>query len=413
MKKLFLLSALLCAIGAIGQTENGHEYVDLGLPSGTMWATCNLGATTPDGVGGTYAWGESADYGDYDTTNKKQYSIYFNYTKCQYGWHTYKYAPLSDDPKYENRYVTKYCNNKTYWAGEGEPDMKYLLEPDDDAATIHWGGHWQTPSKAQMQELQNYTNEEWKTKNGTAGVELTSIKNGKSIFLPATGMRTFYAKDDNSDSRNGQNSTGYYWTNLRTSTAYKAAFMQIFQSKDGVSIQNLEDTRWKGFAVRPVFAQAPVITDMNITLTPGYESITVEWAPVTTQENLTYEVYVSGSSLQLIRVAKNRQKSNKETITNTGEPTLKCTVEKFFYDNMMFDIVPNTEFYVTIVVYNETTKRSSTYSTKAVTTLEEDPDAISSTASNTALDPAFDLNGNLVGKNYKGIVIKGGKKYKD
>lgn len=376
MKKLIFLFAFVCTLAVCAQTENGHEYVDLGLPSGTVWATCNLGAETPYDFGGTYAWGESADYGTKDPTNKKNYSTFYSEAKYQFGWHTYKYAPLSNEAKYENRYVTKYCQNKSYWAGEGEPDMLNKLAPEDDAANVLWGGHWKMPTKEQLLELQNSNcvNWEWKTVNGTSGVKITSKVNGKSIFLPASGFRSFNAKTDNSDSRYNYNSVGYYWSSMRSSTAYKATYMN-FSNRDGeVIANNLDENRWTGLAIRPVFAQAPVIVEPEITVIPGYDNITVEWTPVTTQQDLTYKVYVSGNALQLTGNIKYHLASNTETITNNGESKLRCTVKRFFYDRMMYDIMPDVTFYVTVVVYNEKTERSSTYSVKTTTTLAEDPD---------------------------------------
>ena len=136
---------------------NGHEYVDLGLPSGTLWATCNVGATTPEGYGDYYAWGETA-------------------TKATYDWGTYF------DTNDGGNTFTKYNN-------EGG---KTVLDPEDDAAHVNWGGSWRMPTKAEWQELIDNCTWTWTTQNGINGYKVTSNKAGytdKFIFLPAAGYR--------------------------------------------------------------------------------------------------------------------------------------------------------------------------------------------------------------------------------
>ncbi len=141
---------------------NGHEYVDLGLPSGTLWATCNVGANSPEEYGDYFAWGE--------TTGYKSGKTYFN-------WSSYKWCNGSKNT------LTKYCNSSEY----GKVDNKIQLESTDDAATVNWGSGWCTPSLEQQQELCWYTDCEWTTINGVYGHKITSKTNGNSIFLPITG----------------------------------------------------------------------------------------------------------------------------------------------------------------------------------------------------------------------------------
>ena len=131
-----------------------YEYVDLGLPSGTLWATCNVGAKIPEEYGDYFAWGETE-------------------TKNEYSWSNYF------DAEDEGRTFKKYYNG-----GQTE------LLPEDDAATVNWGSEWQMPSRAQVDELYNsdYTILEWTTSNGVNGLRITSKKNRNSIFLPAAGM---------------------------------------------------------------------------------------------------------------------------------------------------------------------------------------------------------------------------------
>lgn len=141
---------------------DGHEYVDLGLPSGTLWATCNLGADTPEDYGDYYAWGEVV-------------------TKEVYDWGSYRYGNYID-----NRYeLNKYCTNKN-WGIEGFVDSLIVLEPDDDVVRAVWGTDWRMPSKEDWDELYNNTTLTWATQNGVGGLLVTG-KNGNTIFLPATG----------------------------------------------------------------------------------------------------------------------------------------------------------------------------------------------------------------------------------
>ena len=142
---------------------NGHEYVDLGLPSGTLWATCNVGASKPEGYGNYYAWGETK-------------------TKTTYNWDTYKYANGNYDK------LTKYCNKSNY-GNNGFTDNLTTLQAGDDPATANWGSGWRTPSKDQWEELKSNTTNQWTTKNGVKGRLFTSKKNGQMLFLPAAGYR--------------------------------------------------------------------------------------------------------------------------------------------------------------------------------------------------------------------------------
>lgn len=110
-------------------TENGYNYVDLGLPTGTLWATCNVGAQSPSEYGDYFAWGEVEP-------------------KENYSWSNYKYG--SDD---YNKLI-KYCS-KSYYGKDGFTDNKTTLELSDDAAYMNWGGKWRMPTKAQQDELRN------------------------------------------------------------------------------------------------------------------------------------------------------------------------------------------------------------------------------------------------------------------
>ncbi len=144
---------------------NDHEYIDLGLPSGTLWATCNVGATKPEDYGDYYAWGETK-------------------TKTTYDWKTYKYGKFDDD---DFEVVTKYCSNSEN-GYNGFTDKLTTLQGSDDPATTSWGNGWHTPSKVQWDELLKNTTSKWTTQDGVKGWLFTA-KNEQTLFLPAAGGR--------------------------------------------------------------------------------------------------------------------------------------------------------------------------------------------------------------------------------
>ena len=164
-QKLSVIMLMIVAIFTAGCTpeENkDYDYVDLGLPSGTLWATCNVGATTPEGYGDYFAWGETE-------------------SKTTYNWSTYRYS----NGKYDQ--LTKYCNKSNY-GYNGFIDSLNVLQSGDDAATANWGNRWCTPTKEQWQELLDNTTSAWTTQNGVNGILFTA-SNGDSLFLPAAGYR--------------------------------------------------------------------------------------------------------------------------------------------------------------------------------------------------------------------------------
>ena len=148
-----------------------HEYVDLGLPSGTLWATTNVGADAPEESGFYYAWGETEP-------------------KDDYSWATYKWMTEGQSEWYWiNKYTFKDGQTGTAWYDEGGNfigDGLTELLPEDDAATVNWGSQWQMPSITQFQELIDNTTQENKVINGVWGYLHTGT-NGNSIFLPNAG----------------------------------------------------------------------------------------------------------------------------------------------------------------------------------------------------------------------------------
>lgn len=163
IKKLFsIFAVMLMSLAANAQ----NTFVDLGLPSGTLWATCNVGADSPEEEGKYFAWGETSEKSTY------------------YDWSHYEYC------KGTVTTLTKYCTVEK-WSGNLSMDGLTELLPEDDAATVNLGAEWQMPIKAQFEELFNnsYTTTEWTTLNGMKGAMITSKSNGRSIFLPASGYR--------------------------------------------------------------------------------------------------------------------------------------------------------------------------------------------------------------------------------
>lgn len=141
---------------------NGHDYVDLGLPSRTLWATCNVGADVPEEYGDYFAWGETLPKDIYD-------------------WKSYKYGRFTHE-LYE---LNKYCTDSVYGIN-GFVDNLELLELVDDAARVCWGEGWRTPTREEWEELFRNTIGTGYTQNGVDGWLITA-SNGNSIFLPAAG----------------------------------------------------------------------------------------------------------------------------------------------------------------------------------------------------------------------------------
>ena len=202
--------------GGGGGGLNGHTYVDLGLPSGTLWATCNVGATTPEGYGDYFAWGETQ-------------------TKDIYNWSTYRYS------NGDSHQLTKYCNNSSY-GYNGFTDNLTTLLPGDDAATANWGNGWCMPTRAQWEELYQNTTNSWTTQNGVNG-RLFTAANGNSLFLPAAGYRW-------DSGLGGAGSDGLYWSRSLGTDYPDDAWGLLFHS-DGCDVSSY-CLRYDGFSVRPV-----------------------------------------------------------------------------------------------------------------------------------------------------------------
>ena len=196
-----------------------HEWVDLGLPSGTVWATCNVGANSPEEYGDHFAWGETKP-------------------KEDYGWNTYIYC------EGDYNMLTKYCF-QSECGYNGFTDTLTELLPEDDAATTNWGSDWQMPSLAQFQELfdSEYTTASWRTQNSVNGRLITSKSNGNTIFLPAAG-------EQNGTKFDYAGAWGDYWS--RSLTAYASSYANGMSFNGGQVYWEDHLYRYRGKSVRPV-----------------------------------------------------------------------------------------------------------------------------------------------------------------
>ncbi len=195
------------------------EAVDLGLPSGLKWASCNIGANKPEDYGNYYAWDELTP-------------------KDNYSWSTYKYA----NGDYNK--LTKYCNN-TSFGDNGFTDAKTTLDLEDDAAYFNWGGTWRMPTSADIDELLGNCDCTWTdnyNSTGIAGRIVKSKNNGNSIFLPAAGSRSGTSTED-------VGSDGRYWSSSLSEEYPADAWYLYFSSGSCYRNRNF---RYCGWSVRPV-----------------------------------------------------------------------------------------------------------------------------------------------------------------
>lgn len=211
MKKviLFLMSASF-AMNLSAQssgTANGHQYVDLGLPSGILWATSNVGADSMTDCGDYFAWGETSPKSSYTKENSLTYGKIL--------------SDISGDSRY-------------------------------DAARANWGGHWRIPTKAEFQELRNHCVWTWTSQDGQDGYLVTSAKNGNSIFLPAGGRIEF-----------SSNALKEYQICLWTSVAYGDYKSEGFKTTStSFILTNLD--RQLGLNIRPVMTSEKVDDEVRI-----------------------------------------------------------------------------------------------------------------------------------------------------
>lgn len=206
--------------------ENGYEYVDLGLPSKTMWATCNIGAEKPEDYGLLFQWGHVDGY-KYGDTNHK-----FKTNKQN----------IKDT---ESEYIPITSSGKTYGKGE-------ILDLEDDAAHVNMGGKWMMPTQTQYSEMFNNTTrtviKDLKNKQKVIGMLFTSKINNKRLFVPFAGY--WY-----NGSFGSAGSSTYVWSSQVHPSYVDSAYSLYCDSSGNVCITNY----YRSFAlsVRGVFKKAP------------------------------------------------------------------------------------------------------------------------------------------------------------
>ncbi|MBR6370991.1 MAG: hypothetical protein IKS24_07945 [Bacteroidaceae bacterium] len=204
---------------ANGQTI---EVVDLGIPFGTLWAKCNLGATSPEQYGTFFAWGETTPKDEY---TDKNYAFNDPEKKKKLN----KYIPIKDEVNY---------------------DGKNLLEPQDDAATVLLGDDWHIPTIKDFQDMLDCTEKTWCKLNGVWGFKFTSTRKGfenNSIFISAAGCIDF-------DSHLFEEEYGFYWSSTIDMRDYNCAKILWLDNQNGqnVTVQNSIKDRYNGLPIRPV-----------------------------------------------------------------------------------------------------------------------------------------------------------------
>ena len=236
--KLYIIVCLLllgCMPENIEFSDEVHvEAVDLGLS--VKWASCNVGATSPEEYGGLYAWGEIEE-------------------KIAYTESSYKWYKCDDYGQYRR---TKYCD---------DIDYKTILDIEDDVAHVKWGGSWRIPTEDEFYELIIECDWEWISVNGVSGYKVTG-PNGNNIFLPAAGYG--YSYDQGCFIRNRV--VGYYWSSTRHDISPLCLrFYQDSYDDKSNNCCHFSD-RYFGQSVRPVYEDsfeaytAPVAVDLGLSV---------------------------------------------------------------------------------------------------------------------------------------------------
>ena len=225
-----------CAVMVKKSSTEPQGAVDLGLPSGLKWASCNLGASTPEAQGDYYAWGEVEPY------YKSQNPLTWKEEKTGYDWASYKWCHG------EETTLTKYCTNSSYGDVDNITELQRgekSGETIDDAAYAKLVSKWRMPRKADFEELINNTNNAWTTYNGVNGWRFISKTNSANwIFLPAAGRRYGTSLGDD-------NSNGLYWSSSLVEDNPKCSWFLYFNNT-GIIIQQGVD-RSDGLIIRPVY----------------------------------------------------------------------------------------------------------------------------------------------------------------
>lgn len=200
--------------------SNHPHMIDLGLPSGTKWSCCNVGAKKPGEYGGYYSWGNTEESDEYNWEHTK-----WRYGSSDYEVENAKYDPIIDD--------------------------KTVLDPEDDAATANWGNAWRMPTSEECEELKENTTMMYFNADGVFGFKISG-PNGNSIFVPSAGRKSgTYTWSE------GQYGSGYYWSSsLSSKKARNAQYLKYLYLTQGIYSRDVDEIeRSNGLSVRPVANQ--------------------------------------------------------------------------------------------------------------------------------------------------------------
>ena len=267
-----------------------YEYVDLGLS--VKWATCNVGASSPEDYGDYFAWGETKGYMD---------------GKTIFNWDTYKWMEDGySDGGHINKY--QYADGQTsaiwYKNGTFVGDNKTVLDLEDDVAHVKWGGSWRMPTDAEFTELRNNCTWTWTIQNGVEGRKVTSKTNGNSIFLPNAGYR-------NNSSFYNAGSYGQYRSSSLYSSSSDYAYVLYFSS--GNAFRNYS-SRDLGQSVRPVWAEDVKVSSIVVTTSKS---------EINMGESLQLFAEVSPSNATNKKVIWSSNNTNVATVSADGLVTAK------------------------------------------------------------------------------------------
>jgi surface protein len=220
-------------------TPQAPDYargIDLGLPSGTLWANINIGADNPQDYGLYFAWGDTEGYSA-ESGHVCTWETYKWMAEGQSSWeHITKYT--FDDGETDADWYEMDYNLKYEFTGDGRTQLLLV----DDAARANWGGEWRMPTIEHIRELKKYTTSEWTTLGGVIGRKFTSKQNGNAIFLPAAGYMGSNGLDQ-------QERTGHYWSSSLGTSRSSIASELWFHS---TLADPFSSSRYCGQSVRPI-----------------------------------------------------------------------------------------------------------------------------------------------------------------
>ena len=332
MKKILLIVFSICfSIQAKSQTTgtiNGHKWVDLGLTSGTLWATCNIGANKNSETGYVYAWGEvkypsGNSYKFYKSVQEEEDGVTVTYSGYT------KYVPSNGENGFKGFF-----------------DNKYELEEEDDAAYINWGANWRIPSAIQCDELATECTQQEAEIDGIKGVKFTG-PNGNYIFLPETKLK--------------------YWTRSRSRNEKRAQFATDFSNDYGFNkVKNFDagERTYKNM-IRPVCLYKNEVTKCA-TPTIKYENKSLLFECETENVEYHYSINVSDNKnskssgivnldavyeIEVYATKDGYDKSNKVTATlfwTTADITQGMTETRSMYLNVTPLLISQNQGIITI-----------------------------------------------------------------